>query len=289
MRIIEDLKEMRECAGKSRSLGLKVVFVPTMGYLHDGHRELLRIGKKSGVLLVLSIFVNPAQFGPKEDFNSYPRDIERDLKIAEEEGVDVVFTPRATDMYPEGYRTYVEAGVLGERLCGASRPGHFKGVATVVLKLFNLVKPDAAIFGKKDYQQLLIIRKMVRDLDLDIEIIGAETVREPDGLAMSSRNRYLSPEEREAARCVPEAIAAAKAAFSAGVKDASVLTGKMKKIIEKQPRAAIDYLRVCDKESLEDLDKIETEGLAALAVKVGPVRLIDNSVLEKGAHGSIRV
>lgn len=283
MRIIKDLNEMRVCAQKSRSLDLKVGFVPTMGCLHDGHRELLRIGKRLGGLLALSIFVNPAQFGPTEDFNSYPRDLDRDLRIAEDEGVDVVFTPSAPDMYPEGYGTYVEVGGLGERLCGASRPGHFKGVATVVLKLFNLVMPEAAVFGKKDYQQLLIIKKMVRDLDLGIEIIEAETVREPDGLALSSRNRYLSAAEREAARAVPEAIAAAKEAFSAGLVEAPLLIGKMKKIMEKQPRAVIDYIKVCDKDSLEDLDKIETDGLVALAVKVGRARLIDNCVLAKGA------
>ncbi|MBI5467586.1 MAG: pantoate--beta-alanine ligase [Deltaproteobacteria bacterium] len=283
MRIIEEIDEMRECAAKTRSLGLKVVFVPTMGCLHDGHRELLRAAKKSGDLLVLSIFVNPAQFGPKEDFASYPRDMVRDLEIAGDEGADVVFTPKAADMYPEGYSTFVEVGALGDKLCGASRPGHFRGVATVVLKLFNIVTPDTAVFGKKDYQQLLIIRKMARDLDLGLDIIGVETVREPDGLARSSRNRYLSPEEREAARCVPEAIEAAKEAFSAGVNDASLLTGKMKKIIEKQPRAVVDYIKVCDTESLEDLGMIETNGLVALAVKIGPARLIDNCVLEKGA------
>lgn len=283
MRVIEDIDEMRECAAKSRSLDLKVAFVPTMGCLHDGHRELLRTAKKSGGLLVLSIFVNPTQFGPKEDFASYPRDPVRDLEIAGDEGVDVVFTPKAADMYPEGYSTFVEVGVLGDKLCGASRPGHFRGVATVVLKLFNIVTPDTAVFGKKDYQQFLIIRKMARDLDLGLDIIGVETVREFDGLARSSRNRYLSPEEREAARCVPEAIEAAKEAFSAGVDDASVLTGKMKKIIEKEPRAVVDYIKVCDRESLEDLGMIETGGLVALAVKIGGARLIDNCVLEKSA------
>ncbi len=282
MRIIEEIDEMRECAAKTRALDLKAVFVPTMGCLHDGHRELLRVAKKSGGLLVLSIFVNPAQFGPKEDFASYPRDMARDLEIAGDEGADVVFTPKAADMYPEGYSTFVEVGALGDKLCGASRPGHFRGVATVVLKLFNIVAPDTAVFGKKDYQQLLIIRKMARDLDLGLDIIGVETVREPDGLARSSRNRYLSPEEREAARCVPEAIEAAKEAFSAGVNDASLLTGKMKKIIEKQPRAVVDYIKVCDRESLEDLGMIETGGLVALAVKIGPARLIDSCVLEKG-------
>ncbi len=282
MRIIEDIEEMMECAAKSRALDLKVVLVPTMGFLHDGHRELLRTGKKSGGLLVLSIFVNPAQFGPGEDFASYPRDMERDLAIAADEGVDVVFAPMGPQMYPEGHSTFVEVGAIGERLCGAARPGHFRGVATVVLKLFNIVGPHTAVFGKKDYQQLLIIRKMARELNLGVVLTGVDTVREPDGLAMSSRNKYLSAEEREAARCIPEAISAAKEAFSSGVRDSSLLIGKMKKIIENQPRAVVDYIKVCDTGSLEDLESVEERGLVALAVKIGRARLIDNCVLEKG-------
>lgn len=282
MRVIEDIGEMMECAAKSRALDLKVVLVPTMGFLHDGHRKLLRAGKNSGGLVVLSIFVNPAQFGPKEDYASYPRDLPRDLAIAADEGVDVVFVPKAGEMYPEGYSTFVDVGPLGDKLCGASRPGHFRGVATVVLKLFNIVRPVEAVFGKKDYQQLLIIRKMARDLDLSVGITGVDTVREPDGLAMSSRNKYLSPEEREAARCIPEAIRAAKEAFSAGEADSSALAGKMKKIIEKQPRAVVDYIKVCDPLSLEDIDRLETGGLLALAVRIGPARLIDNCVLQRG-------
>jgi pantoate--beta-alanine ligase len=283
MRVIEDLDEMRAASLEARSRGAKVVFVPTMGCLHDGHRELLRIGRRLGGALVLSIFVNPTQFGPNEDYGSYPRDLDKDLEVAAAEGVDLVFTPQASRMYPEGFRTHVEAGGLGEKLCGASRPGHFRGVATVVLKLFNIVGPDVAIFGKKDFQQLLIIRRMARDLDLAIEIIGAETVREPDGLAMSSRNRYLSPEEREAARSLSEALLSAKEAFSAGERSAAVLIEKMKKIIEKHPHTVIDYIKVCDAGSLEDLEVIETEALAALAVKVGRARLIDNCVLVNGA------
>jgi len=282
MRVIEDIGDMKECVAKARALDLKVVLVPTMGFLHDGHRALLRAGKKTGGLVVLTIFVNPTQFGPLEDLASYPRDLERDLAMASEEGVDVVFVPKSAEMYPEGYSTFVEVGPIGERLCGASRPGHFRGVATVVLKLFNIVGPAEAVFGKKDYQQLLIIRKMAEDLELSIVITGIETVRESDGLALSSRNKYLSAEERIAARCVPEAIKAAKEAFSSGETDSAVLTGKMKKIIENQPRAMIDYIKVCHPDSLEDLDRVDSKGLVALAVKIGAARLIDNCLLERG-------
>lgn len=282
MEIIEGVTEMQKRSLALRAGGFKVVFVPTMGFLHDGHRELLRVGRErlgDKGALVLSIFVNPAQFGPKEDYGSYPRDLGRDLKIAEEAGVDVVFTPKAGEVYPSGYKTYVEVMGLGDNLCGPLRPGHFKGVATVVLKLFNIVGPHAAIFGAKDYQQLQIIKKMALDLNLGIDIVGVETVREPDGLAMSSRNAYLSPGERKQALCVPSALESARLAFAGGIRESSVLIEKMKKNIEKEPGAVVEYIKVCDKESLVDLERITKDALVAIAVRIGKARLIDNCIL----------
>lgn len=266
---------------RTRLAGANVVCVPTMGFLHEGHRSLLKMGRSVGPdsLLVLSIFVNPAQFGPNEDFASYPRDMARDLDMADQEGVDIVFAPDAKAIYPAGFRTHVEVEGLGERLCGLSRPGHFRGVATVVLKLFNIIEPDTAIFGEKDFQQLRIIRKMIQDLDLDLEIIGAPTVREPGGLAMSSRNSYLDAEERLAALCVPASIEAAKDAVSRGAVRSSEVVGEAKKIIEKEPLAVIDYVRVCDGDTLEDIDDIEDGARLFLAVRIGRARLIDNCPL----------
>lgn len=282
MRIIKGLAEMRSASTEARMKGLEVVFVPTMGYLHEGHKRLLEIGKglsgNKGVL-VLSIFVNPAQFGPKEDLKSYPRDLDRDLKLAKEAGVDIVFIPEADEMYPEGYRTYVEVERIPDHLCGLARPGHFRGVATVVLKLFNIVMPAKAVFGKKDYQQLLVIKKMAGDLNLGVDIIGAETVREPDGLAMSSRNSYLNAEERKAASVIPASLEAAKREFRDGVRESSRIIGKVEKIIEEEPLAVIEYIKVCDKDSLDDLESIKESALLAVAVKVGKARLIDNCLL----------
>lgn len=282
MGIIKEPTLMQARSKAVKAEGQKVVFVPTMGFLHDGHRELLKTGRKAagkGGLLVLSIFVNPTQFGPREDLATYPRDMDRDLKMAGEEGVDAVFTPGVEDVYPKGFETFVEVTGLQKHLCGEERPGHFRGVATVVLKLFNMVLPDIAVFGKKDYQQLKIIERMTRDLNLGVAIVGVETIRESDGLAMSSRNAYLSVPEREAARCIPTALEAASGGAASGVRQAGDLIEIMKKIIEKEPVAVIEYLRVCDKESLEDLDIIENEALVALAVRIGGARLIDNTLV----------
>lgn len=282
MEIIKEVTAMQARSKAAKASGQKVVFVPTMGFLHDGHRELIKAGRKAAGkdgLLVLSIFVNPAQFGPKEDLSTYPRDIDRDLKMAGEEGVDAVFTPGVDDVYPRGFETYVEVTELQKHLCGERRPGHFRGVATVVLKLFNMVMPDSAVFGKKDYQQLKIIEKMARDLNLGVDIVGVDTVRESDGLAMSSRNAYLSEAERRAARSIPESLKAASDGVASGIRQARDLIEIMKKIIEKEPVAVIEYIRVCDKESLEDLDMIEDEALVALAVSIGRARLIDNRIV----------
>ncbi len=282
MKIIKDPREMREISSEK---GLAPVLVPTMGFLHGGHRELLRAGMarraEPGGLrpLVLSIFVNPAQFGPGEDLSAYPRDLERDLDVARSEGVDIVFAPSPEQMYPEGFQTFVEVTELSKPLCGAFRPGHFRGVATVVLKLFNIVGPAKAVFGRKDFQQLLVIERMIKDLDLGVEIIGVDTVREPDGLAMSSRNSYLGPMERKAALCIPRSLDAAEEAFRAGEAKTSVIVGKMKKIIENEPSAVIEYIDIRDARTLAALEQVEGEALAALAVRVGGTRLIDNRLL----------
>ncbi len=289
MKIISDPGEMRDFSLRAR-LERAPVLVPTMGFLHDGHKALLRVGRqraKEGPL-VLSIFVNPSQFGPGEDFSSYPRDMERDLKTAEGEGVDVVFAPDAGAMYPPGFQTFVEVTELSAPLCGKGRPGHFRGVATVVLKLFNIVMPSAAVFGRKDYQQYLVIRRMVEDLGLGVEIIGVDTVREPDGLAMSSRNAYLGSKERAAALCIPRALDAAERAFGAGERSSAALVVNMKKIIENEPSAVVEYIDVRDAETLAGIDRIEGVAVAALAVRIGGpkgTRLIDNRLLQSG-HGS---
>ena len=229
----------------------------------------------------MSIFVNPLQFGPKEDYKAYPRDMERDLKIAGEADVDVVFAPESSEIYPEGHATFVDVEGLSNRLCGVSRPGHFRGVATVVLKLFNIVRPQKAVFGKKDFQQFLIIQKMVNDLNLDVELIPVETVREPDGLAMSSRNAYMNPVERKAAAAIPASLRAAKDAFSRGERNPSAIVRDMKKIIENEGPAVIEYVTVCDPVTLKDISSIGRGALVAVAVRLGAARLIDNILLQE--------
>jgi pantoate--beta-alanine ligase len=279
MKVVEDIGEMKNVSRGAHNLGLTVVLVPTMGYLHRGHMELIEKAGTIGDFLVVSIFVNPTQFGPKDDFSSYPHDIERDLKMAEEAGVGVVFHPSAEKIYPKAYQSFVDVEELGKKLCGASRPGHFRGVATVVLKLFNIIRPHRAVFGLKDYQQFLVIKRMVEDLNMDVEIVPVETVREPDGLAMSSRNSYLEPPERVAARTIPHSLDAGRRAFSEGERSSVKVIEKVKKIIEKEPLAVIDYVKVCDPVTLRDLDRIGERALLALAVRIGQARLIDNCML----------
>lgn len=280
MKVISDIGEMREASKGARASGSKVVLVPTMGYLHDGHRALLRAGRGLGGLLVMSVFVNPAQFGQKEDLRAYPRDLDRDLEMAAGEGVDIVFTPSAGQMYPDGYETWVDVAGLSQGLCGQSRPGHFRGVATVVLKLFNIAMPHAAVFGKKDFQQLMVIERMAADLDLDVDIVGVETVREADGLAMSSRNSYLGPDERGAASSIPRAIAEARGLVSAGEAESAAIVEKVKKIIEKEPLAVIDYVKVCREDDLVEEPVIGERSRLFVAVRVGRARLIDNARLK---------
>jgi len=258
-----------------------VGFVPTMGYLHEGHLVLVRRAKAENSSVVVSIFVNPTQFGPHEDFDKYPRNPERDLAMLEKEGVDLVFMPSVAEMYPPQFNSWVDVGKITERLEGAARPGHFRGVATVVAKLFNIVQPDRAYFGQKDAQQLAVIKKMVADLNMNLEVVAVPTVREPDGLAMSSRNIYLNPEERKAAVVLYQALSLAQKLWSQGEKDAQAIRQKMTGLIQKQPLANIEYISIADAETLDELDKVKPPALVSLAVKIGKTRLIDNVVLEK--------
>lgn len=259
--------------------GKTIAFVPTMGYLHEGHLSLMKKGRELADLLIASIFVNPAQFGPKEDLSTYPRNIRRDLELLTGEGVDKVFLPDEKEIYPDGFQTYVELKNLPFHLCGLSRPVFFRGVATVVLKLFNIVKPDFAIFGEKDFQQLLVIKQMVKDLNLDMEIVGGPIVREKDGLAMSSRNSYLSPEERANALILNKALKKAGENLKNGVRDSAQIIKEAAAMIESCPGAVIDYINICDPDTLEDIKTIEKPALMALAVKIGATRLIDNMIL----------
>ena len=263
-----------------RQSGKKTAFVPTMGYLHEGHLSLLRIGKEKVDDLVLSIFVNPAQFGPNEDLSSYPRSLERDLKMAEKEGVDAVFVPTEEALYQEGYQTYVELEKLPGHLCGLSRPVFFKGITTVVTQLFNIVKPHVAVFGEKDFQQLAIIRQMVKDLKFDIEIIGGPIVREDDGLAMSSRNAYLKDHMRPAALSLSRALENSRKMVKSGILDARLIADQAAEMISAFPEISIDYISICDPLTLEAVELIEKRTLMALAVGLNKIRLIDNSILE---------
>ena len=276
MKVVEIIADLRRLRLK---LPEPVGFVPTMGYLHEGHLILVRRARAENSSVVVSIFVNPTQFGLQEDFAKYPRDPKRDLAMLEKEKVDLVFMPSVVEMYPPQFSSWVEVGKISERLEGASRPGHFRGVATVVAKLFNLVQPDRAYFGQKDAQQLVVIKKMVADLNMNLEIVGVPTVREPDGLAMSSRNIYLNPEERKAAVVLYQALTLAQKLFSQGEKDAQAIRQKMTGLIQKQPLATIDYISIADAETLDELDTVKPPALVSLAVKIGKTRLIDNVVL----------
>jgi pantoate--beta-alanine ligase len=283
MKLITSIKEMQGLAEKLKKEGKIISFVPTMGYLHQGHLRLMEEGKKRGDILVISIFVNPTQFGVGEDYAVYPRDIERDKRLAESVGVDIVFTPYASEMYPKAYQTFVQVEEVTKNLCGISRPTHFRGVTTVVVKLFNIVKPHVAIFGEKDFQQLVTIRQMVRDLHYDIEIVGMPTYREEDGLAMSSRNTYLNPEERKAALSLSRSLKRASTLFNSGEHKAETIIREVRNIIEAEKIVTVDYIQICDTENLKDLRIIDREAVVALAVNIGKTRLIDNCVL-KPAH-----
>lgn len=280
MKVIHSVQEMQARADKVRRSGHSTAFVPTMGYLHEGHLSLLRIGKKKSDDLVLSIFVNPAQFGPNEDLSSYPRSLERDLALAEKEGVDAVFVPTDKALYQDGYQTYVELEKLPGHLCGLSRPVFFKGITTVVTQLFNIVKPHIAVFGEKDFQQLAIIRQMVKDLNFDIEIIGGPIVREDDGLAMSSRNAYLKDHMRPAALSLSQVLEKSRSMVKSGILDAQLIADQAAEILSGFPEINVDYISICDPLTLEEVNLIEGKTLMALAVGLEKIRLIDNTILE---------
>ena len=256
-----------------------ISLVPTMGYLHEGHLELMRVGKKHSDKLIISIFVNPSQFSPNEDLDQYPRDTAGDLEKAREVGVDVVFLPSAQEMYPEGFQTNVQVKGITEQLCGISRPGHFEGVTTVVAKLFNITKPHMAVFGQKDFQQLTVISQMVMDLNMDIQIVGVPTVRDPDGLATSSRNKFLNEEERISALSLKKSLDLAVEMFRGSERDAGVIQKAIESLILSHPHTEIDYVTLCNPVTLKDIETITDEALLALAVRVGATRLIDNCVL----------
>ncbi len=279
MKIITEIEEMQELALAARGGGRTIALVPTMGYLHAGHASLMHEGRRRADLLVTSIFVNPTQFGPGEDFATYPRDLGRDTEIARSCGVDIIFTPAAGAMYPGGYQTYTEVEGLTLPLCGAGRPGHFRGVTTVVNKLFNIVQPHTALFGKKDFQQLAVIRRMAVDLNIPVEIVGMPIVREADGLAMSSRNAYLSPAERISALALSRSLCAARALYREGEKRAAQLRERVVALIGAEPGTSVEYVDLRDMDTLAEVKETDDRTLLALAVRVGKTRLIDNCIL----------
>jgi len=279
MEVIQPLAEMTGWSKKMAGRGKTIALVPTMGYFHEGHLRLMRMAAAKADTVVVSLFVNAMQFGPREDLEKYPRDFGRDRELAAKEGVDVLFVPAAEEMYPPGYSTRVRVDDLTATLCGRQRPGHFEGVTTVVAKLFHIVKPHMAIFGAKDFQQLAVIRKMVKDLDWDIDIIGHSIVREADGLAMSSRNVYLAPEDRQKALSLYRAIEHARSRVGEGLTDASRLMEEIRDILLASAGVSIDYVSIVDNESLADKNTIDKKSVLALAVQVGNTRLIDNCYL----------
>ena len=281
MQILTKIEDIRQELLVIRTSAKKIALVPTMGYLHEGHLSLVDVAKVNADVVVMSIFVNPTQFAPNEDLMRYPRDIERDERLARERGVDYIFHPEVAEMYPDPYLTYVVTEQLAKVLCGISRPTHFRGVTTVVAKLFNIIQPDVAVFGQKDAQQAVIIRQMVRDLNFTIKIIVAPIVREPDGLAMSSRNFYLTPEERQQAPIIFNALQAARENVKNGLTDANQLRDQICKIIQTSPLARIDYVEIIDDQTLTPVETIKPGTFAAVAVYYGKTRLIDNIYLKE--------
>ncbi|MFN3974269.1 MAG: pantoate--beta-alanine ligase [Dehalococcoidia bacterium] len=276
MQVVESVPALRDAlAPLPRPLGL----VPTMGYLHRGHLALVRCARVRNASVAVSIFVNPAQFGPHEDLARYPRDLPRDLALLEKERVDLVFAPPAEQMYPPGYDTWVQVERLAQRLEGASRPGHFRGVCTVVLKLFNLFRPERAYFGQKDAQQALIVQRMAADLNTGVEVVVVPTVREADGLAMSSRNVYLNPQERQAATVLYRALSLARTLYEDGERNAEVIRERMRSLLQQEPLARIDYISIANAQTLEELERLDRPALVSLAVFIGSTRLIDNITL----------
>ena len=277
MKVVETIADMKRLR---QQIAEPVGFVPTMGYLHEGHLFLVRRAREENPSVVVSIFVNPTQFGPHEDFDRYPRDPQRDLAMLEKEKTDIVFMPPVAEMYPPHFNSWVEVGKVTERLEGATRPGHFRGVTTVVAKLFNIVQPARAYFGQKDAQQAIVIKKMVADLNMNLEVVTLPTVREADGLAMSSRNTFLNPQERQAATVLYQALTLARRLYAGGERNAEKLRREMLAVIQKQPLAHVDYVIIASAETLDELDTVSPPALALLAVRLGNTRLIDNMVLE---------
>lgn len=278
MRLVQTINEMKRLSKEAIDKGKTIGFVPTMGYLHEGHLSLVKKAREDNDIVVVSIFVNPTQFGPNEDFNRYPRDLERDLRLLEPLNVDYVFYPSVEEMYPKNYSVYVDEVELSKYLCGAKRPRHFRGVCTVVTKLFNIVKPTRAYFGQKDAQQFRILRRMVQNLNMDIEMIEMPIVRESDGLAMSSRNVYLNEEERKEATRLHKSLLKAKELIESGERDVSKIKNLMLEILN-HPLLKIDYVEIVDEETLKPIEKIEGKVIIALAVFVGKARLIDNMII----------
>lgn len=280
MRIVAAPDEMREMVRERRAGGQNVGLVPTMGYFHQGHLSLMRAAVRDNDYVVVSLFVNPTQFGPQEDLESYPRDLPRDIEMAQEMGVDCIFHPRVEDMYRQPHLTSLEVRDITDRLCGRSRPGHFQGVATVVAKLFNIIPAHRAYFGMKDAQQALVVRRMVEDLDFDIEVVVCPTVREEDGLAMSSRNIYLEPDERSAATVLYRSLRRAEEMVAEGERYTAAVLAEMRRLIHEEPLVELEYLEAVDYRLLKPLEKMEGEVLIALAARVGRARLIDNTLIE---------
>ena len=280
MEVVRDIEGMRDLVERTRAAGRLVGLVPTMGFFHEGHLELMRRARTECGVVVVTLFVNPTQFGPSEDYDAYPRDFERDSALAEAVGVDYLFSLEAEEMYPEGFQTTVSVKELSEVMCGEDRPGHFDGVATVVAKLFNIIPAHRAYFGQKDAQQLLVIRRMARDLNFPIEIIAVPTVREEDGLAMSSRNSYLSPEERLAATVLYRSLEAAASLIESGENSTGVIREEMEQVISTEPLVNLEYVTICDNIYLQPLSELSGEVLLALAARVGRARLIDNIVFD---------
>lgn len=278
MKVITTIDEVRDQVKAWRNNGESIGLVPTMGYLHEGHQSLMASAKKDNQRVIVTIFVNPMQFGPKEDLASYPRDLERDKKACQQMGVDLIFCPSADEMYDANFNSYVNVNGLTDALCGKKRPGHFKGVCTVVTKLFNITQPDRAYFGQKDAQQLAVIQRMVQDLNIPIEIIGCPIVRESDGLAKSSRNSYLSDNERKAAVCLYQSIELANTMIAKGERSVATILSAMQLLIEQQSLAKIDYIEFVDLSSLKPVSQLTQDTLCALAVYIGKTRLIDNFI-----------
>lgn len=280
MQIIRDISSLRKAIKAARHADKTIGLVPTMGFLQEGHLSLIRQARRENDLVILSIFVNPIQFGMGEDFEEYPRDLEGDASLAEQNGCHIIYAPTVTEMYPNGYATFVDVEHLTEGLCGASRPGHFRGVTTVVAKLFNIVTPDHAYFGQKDAQQVLVIQRMAKDLNMDVDVVIMPTVREADGLAMSSRNTYLTPKQRTAATILFRSLREAEAKIKNGQRDTNAIIQFINQTIANEPLANIDYIAIVDTEELKPIEIINGRTLIALAIRVGKTRLIDNIIVE---------